>query len=79
VRLGIGVFGIEGHNEARQTGGRGRCPLAEVAAVMVCHGKVWTCGRRYRAGGLAALADRSHRPVHCPHQISAEMGGAGVW
>jgi transposase InsO family protein len=24
---------------------------------------------RYEAGGLAALADRSHRPVSCPHQI----------
>ncbi len=24
---------------------------------------------RYEAGGLPALADRSHRPVSCPHQI----------
>ena len=27
----------------------------------------WIC--RYEAGGLAALADRSHRPASCPHQI----------
>ena len=27
---------------------------------------------RYEQGGLAALADRSHRPATCPHQISAE-------
>jgi transposase len=24
---------------------------------------------RYEAGGLAALADRSHRPTACPHQV----------
>lgn len=28
---------------------------------------------RYEAGGLAALADRSHRPVSCPHQTPAEI------
>jgi transposase len=28
---------------------------------------------RYEAGGLAALADRSHRPASCSHQISAEL------
>ena len=28
---------------------------------------------RYEAGGLAALADRSHRPAHCPHQVAAEV------
>jgi transposase InsO family protein len=27
---------------------------------------------RYEAGGLAALADRSHRPSTCPHQTDAE-------
>lgn len=26
---------------------------------------------RYAAGGLEALADRSHRPRHCPHQTTA--------
>jgi len=28
---------------------------------------------RYEAGGLAALADRSHRPKTCAHQISPEL------
>lgn len=28
---------------------------------------------RYEQGGLAALADRSHRPSGCPHQIPAEI------
>jgi transposase InsO family protein len=27
---------------------------------------------RYRAGGLAALADRSHAPQHCPHRLDGE-------
>ena len=29
--------------------------------------------RRYRTGGLDALADRSHRPHKCPHQMPAEL------
>ena len=29
--------------------------------------------RRYRTGGLEALADRSHRPDSCPHQMPAEV------
>ena len=28
---------------------------------------------RYEAGGLPALADRSHRPETCAHQIAAEL------
>ena len=28
---------------------------------------------RYREGGLEALADRSHRPKHCPHQVAADV------
>jgi transposase len=28
---------------------------------------------RYDAGGLAALADRSHRPASCAHQIAPEL------
>jgi transposase InsO family protein len=28
---------------------------------------------RYEAGGLGALADRSHRPASCPHQTAAEI------
>jgi transposase InsO family protein len=29
--------------------------------------------RRYQTGGLEALADRSHRPRRCPHQMPAEV------
>jgi transposase InsO family protein len=29
--------------------------------------------RRYQAGGLAGLEDRSHRPRSCPHQASAQV------
>jgi transposase InsO family protein len=29
--------------------------------------------RRYASGGLDALADRSHRPHSCPHQMPAEV------
>ena len=32
--------------------------------------------RRYASAGLAALADRSCRPVRCPHQIPAELEAA---
>jgi transposase InsO family protein len=28
---------------------------------------------RYEAGGLAALADRSHRPANCPHQTPPQV------
>jgi transposase InsO family protein len=28
---------------------------------------------RYQEGGLASLADRSHRPASCPHQIPPEL------
>jgi transposase InsO family protein len=50
------------------------CPVTEVAARHgVSRQSVHAWVRRYRAGGLAGLADRSHRPGHCPHQIPAEM------
>jgi transposase-like protein len=32
--------------------------------------------RRYASGGLDALADRSHRPRHCPHQMPAAVEAA---
>src|SRR5688572_32145908 len=32
--------------------------------------------RRYEAGGLEALADRSHRPGWCPHQMPALVEAA---
>ncbi len=28
---------------------------------------------RYEAGGLSALADRSHRPARCPHQTDRQI------
>jgi transposase-like protein len=28
---------------------------------------------KYEAGGLENLGDRSHRPVSCPHQMSADV------
>ena len=28
---------------------------------------------RYEAGGLEGLADRSHRPSSCPHQMAAAV------
>src|ERR1044072_1750269 len=31
---------------------------------------------RYQSGGLAALADRSHRPDRCPHQTSPALEAA---
>ena len=32
---------------------------------------VWIA--RYELGALSALADRSHRPSACPHQVAAEV------
>jgi transposase-like protein len=32
--------------------------------------------RRYASGGQDALADRSHRPHSCPHQMPAEVEAA---
>jgi transposase InsO family protein len=32
--------------------------------------------RRYQAGGLAGLEDRSHRPRSCPHQASVQVEAA---
>ena len=28
---------------------------------------------RYEAAGLSGLADRSHRPISCPHQLGADV------
>jgi transposase len=53
------------------------CPVTEVAARRgVSRQSVHAWVRRYRAGGLAALVDRSHRPQSCPHQIAAEIEAA---
>ena len=46
------------------------------AAHKVARQSVHTWLSRYRAEGLAGLADRSHRPKSCPHQASAEVEAA---
>ena len=48
--------------------------VTEVAARLgVSRQSVHTWIARYQLGGLSALADRSHRPSACPHQIAAEV------
>jgi transposase len=39
----------------------------------VSHQSVHSWVGRYEQGGLAALADGSHRPQSCPHQIAPEI------
>jgi transposase InsO family protein len=47
--------------------------VSEVAERLgVSRQSVHTWIARYEQGGLAALADRSHRPAVCPHQIAPE-------
>ena len=54
--------------------GRG---VTEVAARYgVSRQSVYTWVGRYRAGGLAGLQDRSHRPNHSPDKTSAEVEAA---
>ena len=49
-------------------------PVTEVAARFeVNRSSVHRWIARYEAGGLGALADRSHWPVSCPHQMPAEV------
>jgi transposase InsO family protein len=49
-------------------------PVVEVAERYgVSRQSVHTWLRRYQAGGLAGLADRSHRPRSCPHQTPAQV------
>ncbi len=48
--------------------------VTEVAQRLgVSRQSVHTWIARYEAGGLAALADHSHRPASCPHQTPAEI------
>jgi transposase InsO family protein len=50
------------------------CPVTEVAQRYgVSRQSVHAWVRRYRDGGLAGLADRSHRPVECPHQTAGSV------
>ena len=49
-------------------------PVTEVAARLgVNRSSVHRWMARYKAGGLGALADRSHRPESCPHQMPAAV------
>jgi transposase InsO family protein len=49
-------------------------PVAEVATRYgVSRQSVHSWVDRYRAGGLAGLADRSHRPKSCPHQVDGQV------
>jgi transposase len=51
-----------------------RWKVTEVAARLgVSRQSVHGLIARYERGGLGALADRSHRPSACPHQIPAEV------
>jgi transposase len=48
--------------------------VTEVAARLgVSRQSVHAWIARYELGGLSALADRSHRPNACPHQVAAEV------
>jgi transposase InsO family protein len=48
--------------------------VTEVAARLgVSRQSVHAWIARYEQGGLAALADRSHRPSSCPHELPAEL------
>ena len=52
-------------------------PVAEVAErYAVTRQTIYTWVRRYEAGGLGALADRSHRPASCPHQLAPALEAA---
>jgi transposase InsO family protein len=49
-------------------------PVTEVAdRYGVSRQSVHTWINHYRAGGLEGLADRSHRPNRCPHQLAAAV------
>ncbi|MEY2591176.1 MAG: hypothetical protein QOJ67_3160 [Acidimicrobiaceae bacterium] len=49
-------------------------PVTEVAnRFEVSRASVHRWIARYQSGGLGALADRSHRPESCPHQMPAEV------
>src|SRR6266545_2211245 len=53
---------------------REELPVVEVAARYgVTRQSVHNWVRRYLDGGLEALADRSHRPHGCPHQVNADV------
>src|ERR1700758_4903562 len=53
--------------------GEGKTVTEVAAEWRVSRQTVHTWLARYEAGGLEALADRSHRPAVCPHQLSPEL------
>ncbi len=70
VELGV----VEQRYDAVMEVVRDGLAVVEVAARYgVSRQTVHTWIRRYEAGGLGALGDRSHRPASCPHQMSVEV------
>src|SRR5829696_6469843 len=54
----------------------GRTVKEVAAAVGVSRQTLHAWLAKYEAGGLEQLADRSHRPRGCPHQMPAEVEAA---
>jgi transposase InsO family protein len=51
--------------------------IGEVAAAFgVSRQSIYRWLQRYEQGGLPALAERSHRPEHCPHQLAPTLEAA---
>jgi transposase len=51
--------------------------VGEVAAAFgVTRQSVYRWMQRYEEGGIEALADQSHRPASCPHQLSGTLEAA---
>jgi transposase InsO family protein len=68
---------VEQRYEAVQQVLRDGVPVTEVAERLgVSRQSVHAWVRRYQAGGLAGLTDRSHRPKGCPHQTVSEVEAA---
>ncbi len=53
--------------------GDGRSVVEVAGLVGVSRQTVHAWLARYEAGGLAGLADRSHKPASCPHQMPAAV------
>ena len=58
--------------------GEGRSVTDVAAAVGVSRQSLHGWLARYEAGGLEGLADRSHRPRSCPHQMPGAADRCGV-
>ena len=59
-------------NRVREQRTQREMSQAELAAALgVSRQTVHTWLRRYEEAGLEGLADRSHRPVRCPRQMTA--------